>query len=143
MAKKPVKKQRQSAPPPESALDFEDEILSRFLVDKKGNILGESIGIDGEDLILKHKTDFYLIPRSSVALKGKKLVLKKKVDWIAAKAKGKGWKKEELDPLWGKDTPKAAKKKAPSKKKAPTKKTPVKNPVEKKIPVKKPKSKGA
>lgn len=107
MPKKPAKK---TEAVPESADDFEDEILSRFLVDKKDNILGESIGIDGTNLIIKHKNKFYLIPRKAVKLVGKKLILKQNVDWVAALAKGKGWKKEELDPLWGKKKSKPSKK---------------------------------
>ena len=128
--------------PRESADDFEDEILSRFLVDKKDNILGESIGIEGPDLIIKHRNKFYLIPRKSVKLQGKKLVLRRKVDWVAALAKGKGWKKEELDPLWGKKAPKnkpsAKKKPSPKAEKG---KSPKKKPTPKKSGTKK-KSKG-
>jgi hypothetical protein len=117
MPKKPAKK---TGAAQESADDFEDEILSRFLVDKNDNIRGESIGIEGTNLIIKHKNKFYIIPRKAVKLVGKKLVLKRKVDWVAALAKGKGWKKEELDPLWGKKTEK--KKSKPTGKKKPSKK---------------------
>lgn len=130
MARK-SKRNKRTESQPESADDFEDEILSRFLVDKKDNILGESIGIEGKDLIIKHKNKFYLIPRSAVKLVGKKLVLKRKVDWIAALAKGKGWKKEELDPLWGDKTPK---KKPPSKKKGSASSKGAKKPSPKKKP---------
>jgi hypothetical protein len=117
MPKKPAKK---TGAAQESADDFEDEILSRFLVDKNDNIRGESIGIEGPNLIIKHKNKFYIIPRKAVKLVGKKLVLKRKVDWVAALAKGKGWKKEELDPLWGKKTEK--KRSKPAGKKKPSKK---------------------
>jgi len=124
----PRKKRAEENVDYDSPSDFEDEILSRYLVDKKDNILGESIGIDGENLILKHKDKFYLIPRASVKLVGKKLVLKRKVDWVAALAKGEGWKREELDPLWGKEKKKGASKK-PAKK-------PVKKPTKKPVPKK-------
>jgi len=116
----PKKAARKTGSAQESAEDFEDEILSRFLVDRKDNILGESIGIEGKDLIIKHKNKFYIIPRSAVKLVGKKLILKRKVDWVAAQARGEGWKKEELDPLWGKQTSK----KKPPKKGKPSKKKP-------------------
>lgn len=93
-------------PPSSSSEDesdnYEDEILSRFIVDKKDTIVGESIGIEGKFIVVKHREKFYLVPRNAVKLQGDKLVLKKKVDWIAALARGEGWRKEELDHLWGK-----------------------------------------
>lgn len=82
--------------------EFEDFLLSRFLVDKNDNILGESIGFEGPHVVIKHKDKFYLIPRVAIKLKGGKLTLVKHVDWVAARAMGEGWRKEELDPLYGK-----------------------------------------
>ncbi len=141
MAKKPVRKKDGALKDPDRGADeYEDEILSRYLVDKKDNIIGESIGIEGNDVVVKHKNKFYLVPRKCVKLKGKKLVLTRQVDWIGALAKGEGWKREELDPLWGKLTPKAKKKPEAKKKpqKAPVKKPAVKKPaVKKKAPRKK------
>jgi len=110
----------------DASLDYEDEILSRFIVDKKDNIIGESIGIEDKFIVVKHREKFYLIPRKAVILQGDKLVLKKKVDWIAALARGEGWRKEELDHLWGK--PLKPTKKKTIKKKTAKKKTKEKPP---------------
>lgn len=101
-------------PQPSDPQEFEDFLLSRFLVDKNDNILGESIGFEGPRVVIKHKDKFYLIPRAAIKLKGGKLTLIKHVDWVAAKAMGEGWRKQELDPLYGKK--KAAVKKAVVKK---------------------------
>ena len=81
--------------------EFEDFLLSRFLVDKNDNILGESIGFEGPNVVIKHKDKFYLIPRPAIRLRGGKLILIKHVDWVAARAMGEGWRRQELDPLYG------------------------------------------
>jgi hypothetical protein len=103
-------------PQPSDPQQFEDFLLSRFLVDKNDNILGESIGFEGLNVVIKHKDKFYLIPRAAIKLKGGKLILIKNVDWVAAKAMGEGWRKQELDPLYGRK--KGAVKKAVLKKRS-------------------------
>ena len=90
------------SPQPSDPQEFEDFLLSRFLVDKNDNILGESIGFEGPNMVIKHKDKFYIIPRVAIKLKGGKLTLVRHVDWVAAKAMGEGWRKQELDPLYGK-----------------------------------------
>ncbi|MGA1793550.1 MAG: DUF5749 family beta-barrel protein [Thermoplasmatota archaeon] len=79
--------------------DFKDEYLSRFLKDKKGDVKGETIDFEGDDLVVKKGDEFFRVPISSVELEEEFLMLKKRVDWKKAKVMGEKWRKRELDPL--------------------------------------------
>ncbi len=77
--------------------DPHDNILSRFIIDVKGNQIGESIGVEGKQLIVKHRKKFFSIPLRSVQEKDDGLLLKRKVNWAAAEKKGEKWRKRALD----------------------------------------------
>jgi hypothetical protein len=79
--------------------EFRDEYLSRFVKDGGGSILGETIGFEGKDLILKKDDDFFRIPIRSVELEADFLRLIKDVNWKKAAKDGEKWRKRELDPL--------------------------------------------
>lgn len=79
--------------------DPKDEYLSRFVKDKKDEIKGESIGVEGTMIVLKQGNDFMMIPLASVEIEDNFLRVKKKVNWKTALKKGEKWKKRELDPL--------------------------------------------
>lgn len=112
---------------------YDDTILSLFIVDSEGHVVGESIGVEGSKLVLKHKGVFYVIPLNSVKKSKGNLKLIKSVDWTAARAYGERWKKENLDPLWGTKPikPKKIEKKTPKKKRSSKKKPPKKLPPKK------------
>ncbi|MBN1540491.1 MAG: hypothetical protein JW939_10130 [Candidatus Thermoplasmatota archaeon] len=78
---------------------FRDEYLSRFLKDGDGTIKGETIDIDGDELVLKSGGDFFMIPISSVELASDFLLLNGNVDWKRAKELGERWRTVELDLL--------------------------------------------
>lgn len=79
--------------------DFRDDYLSRFVKDSGNTIMGETIGFEGRDLILKKDDDFFRIPMGSVDLERDFLRLVKEVNWKKARKEGEKWRKRELDPL--------------------------------------------
>jgi len=89
-----------SKPSDDDALDDpHDEYLSLFVRDEKGKARGETIGVEGTDLVLKDGGDFYKIPLSSVKMDGKYLTIVKYVNWKISRSLGEKWKEKELDPL--------------------------------------------
>ncbi len=77
--------------------DPHDNILSRFILDRKGKQIGESIGVEGNQLIVKDRKKFFSIPLKSVQEKDNELLLKRKVNWAVAEKKGEKWRKHALD----------------------------------------------
>ncbi|RLA77406.1 MAG: hypothetical protein DRG33_07065 [Deltaproteobacteria bacterium] len=81
--------------------DPRDDLLSLFLKDLNGNVVGESIGVSGEKLVVKSEERFYLIPLSSVEKGEGELKVVNEVDWEKALKEGERWREKELDLLWG------------------------------------------
>jgi len=79
--------------------DPKDEFLSLFVTNRKGEIKGESIGMEEEDIIIKQGDDFYRFPFGSVKLENDKLTITKRINWKKARKEGEKWRKRELDPL--------------------------------------------
>ena len=77
--------------------DPQDQLLSRFVETPKGTKVGESIGIEKSELILKNKLNFYLIPLNYVKEKDGKLILRRKVNWSSAAKLGDAWRRRALD----------------------------------------------
>lgn len=98
-AKKPIKKADEQLPEDVKWLedDPHDEILSRFIYDPRGKQVGETIGVEGKQLIVKNREKFYSIPLNSIHEKNSELVLRKKVNWVKAEKKGEKWRKKALD----------------------------------------------
>ncbi|MFW3145435.1 MAG: DUF5749 family beta-barrel protein [Thermoplasmatota archaeon] len=82
------------------AKDFRDDMLSLFVRDDGGKVVGETIGFDGNHLILKMEDRFFKIPISAVEKAEGSLVVKKRIDWKKAGKMGEKWRKKELDPLY-------------------------------------------
>ncbi|MEA3558533.1 MAG: DUF5749 family beta-barrel protein [Candidatus Thermoplasmatota archaeon] len=78
---------------------FMDDHLSLHVKDRNGESRGESIGFDGNYIILKKKDEYLKIPLSSIEKKEDHLKIKKKVNWKNAKKEGERWRKKELNPL--------------------------------------------
>jgi hypothetical protein len=77
--------------------DPHELLLSRFIESPKGVRLGESIGIDGSNIIMKNKTKFYSISLKAIKEKGDALILRKKINWKLAEKLGEKWRKKTLD----------------------------------------------
>ena len=69
-------------------------LLSRFVVDKDGKRLGESISVYNDLLIIKKEGKFYAIPLKHIATKGEHLAIKGIVQWDIAEKLAQEWKKD-------------------------------------------------
>ena len=67
-----------------------DTRLSRFAV-HEGNVVGESVAIDGDQLVLKQAGVFRTVPLAQVEAAGAELAIHGDVDWTAAEAAGAAW----------------------------------------------------
>ena len=77
--------------------DPRDELLSRFIKDEEGNDLGESIGVEGQEMIMKQGAKFFIIPMNHIRQKTDHLEFHGKINWKAAEIKGERWRKRSLD----------------------------------------------
>ena len=68
-------------------------MLSRFVVDKEGRRIGESISVYKDLLIIKKNGKFYAIPLKHVEVSEEELYIKGVVQWDIAEKLARGWKK--------------------------------------------------
>ncbi len=68
-------------------------LLSRFVVDKDGNRVGESISVHKDLLIIKKGGDYYAVPLKHVEVKDDEIHVKGIVKWDMAKKMAEEWKK--------------------------------------------------
>ena len=76
--------------------DLYESLIPRFVVNKSGEKIGETIGMDGQRIILKKNSDFYSVPLSVLDEHLGELIIKKNVDWEKAKALGERWRKKSF-----------------------------------------------
>ncbi len=57
----------------------------------EGNVVGESVATEGENLILKQAGVFKSVPVAAATIVGDEIVLKGEIDWDAAIAAGNTW----------------------------------------------------
>ena len=79
--------------------DPRDEYLSLFVKDGKGEVKGESIGVENEKIVIKEGDVFFMFPLDSVRIEEEQLTIIKNVNWKKARKEGEKWRKRELDPL--------------------------------------------
>jgi len=68
-------------------------LLSRFVADKKGNRIGESISVYDDLLIIKKEGDYYAVPLKHVEMKDEEIHVKGVVQWEIARKMAEEWKK--------------------------------------------------
>jgi len=68
-----------------------DEYLCRFVADSKGNIIGESVAMDGDVVIIKVGKNFIGIPVKHIEDDGKVLKIKGLFNFDKAEELGKKW----------------------------------------------------
>lgn len=78
---------------------FKDDHLSIHVRDEDGNSKGETIGFDGNSIIIKAGDDFLKISLKLLEKQEDHLKIIGKVNWKKAKKEGEKWRKKELDPL--------------------------------------------
>ncbi len=74
----------------------ENQLVCKFVFDGLGHMLGESICVDLDLIIIKADDCFLGIPLKHVESDGKKVIVKGLVDTKNAKVLGERWRKEEL-----------------------------------------------
>lgn len=79
--------------------DPRDEYLSLFVMDEKDEVKGETIGVEGDFIIIKKELEFFRVPLSSIRLEGKIVRIIKDVNWRSSREQGEKWRAKELDPL--------------------------------------------
>jgi hypothetical protein len=67
-------------------------LLSRFVIDKNGNRVGESISVFNDLLIIKRNDDYYAVPLVHVEQHNDELRVRGVVHWERAKELAEGWK---------------------------------------------------
>ncbi|KAA0002714.1 MAG: hypothetical protein FE048_03235 [Thermoplasmata archaeon] len=68
-------------------------LLSRFVVDKEGRRIGESISVYKDLLIIKKNGKFYAIPLKHVEVRKEELYIKGVVQWDVAEKLAREWRK--------------------------------------------------
>ena len=76
--------------------DISESLIPRFVINKNGERIGETIGMDGQRIILKKDSDFYSIPVSVLDEHLGELIIEKDIDWEKAKALGERWRKKSF-----------------------------------------------
>lgn len=66
-------------------------LLSRFVVDKDGNRVGESISVYKDLLIIKREGDYYAVPLKHVDASGEELRVRGVVQWKKAAEMAEEW----------------------------------------------------
>jgi hypothetical protein len=67
-----------------------DPLLSRF-AHHEGEVVGETVAVEGDNLILKQAGVFKAVPRAAASLDGTEVKLTGAIDWDQARAQGAGW----------------------------------------------------
>lgn len=99
-----LKAQRQKPgyePPSREAVLPEGEeltdILSRFVEDKDGEAIGETVGMDGDLVVVKAKGEvkYLALPRIALSAQQDSFRVTGTVDWGEAEAQGQAWKERQ------------------------------------------------
>lgn len=69
-----------------------DRLLLRFVEDPQGRRVGETVAVEGDDLVLKDAAGFLVVPVGSVEENGPGLKMKEPLDESAARRKGDAWR---------------------------------------------------
>ena len=84
------KKQRKNT----SSSEF-DSLVCKFVFDGLGHLIGESISVEDDLVIIKSDGSYLGIPLKHVESDGKKIIVKGLVDQHNAKRLGERWKRRE------------------------------------------------
>lgn len=74
-----------------------EDLLCRFVVDREGNRMGESISIDEDILIIKKGEKYLGVPLKHIEDSGEAIKIKGIIEWDRMEEMGEEWKKKSLD----------------------------------------------
>ena len=69
-------------------------LISKFVVDKEGNRIGETISIEGDLIIIKKEKKYLAIPLKHIELSKDQVRIRGIVEWDNAIKMGEQWKKK-------------------------------------------------
>ncbi|MBU4189763.1 MAG: hypothetical protein KJ886_02025 [Candidatus Thermoplasmatota archaeon] len=76
--------------------DMSEYLIPRFVINTGGERIGETIGMDGQRVILKKDSNFYSVPVSVLDERHGELIIEKDLDWEKAKILGERWRKKSF-----------------------------------------------
>lgn len=71
-------------------------LIARQVVDEQGQRLGETVRVEGDDVIVARGGSFLLVPRASLEEQGEKLKAVA-INLAEAEARGEAWRKQQED----------------------------------------------
>lgn len=74
-------------------------LLSRFVLNNKGETVGETLGLDGDDIVLKHEGSFLVVAQEAILEKDGMLLADANIDWDEARERGNEWQKASRDEI--------------------------------------------
>ena len=83
-----------SAPPPSN--DGDQHLVAREVVDEQGQRLGETVRIEGGDVVVKAEGSFLVLPKTALQAAGEKLRVLE-FNRAQAEAQGEAWRKRQED----------------------------------------------
>jgi hypothetical protein len=81
---------------PSEDLATENDLLCRFVVDGKGNNLGESVSLAGDIIIIKQAGKYLGVPLKHIEDQEKTLLVKGLVDFAQAEKLGEQWRQKSF-----------------------------------------------
>jgi hypothetical protein len=74
----------------------EQALIARQVVDEQGNRLGETVRVEGDDVVVSRGGAFLVLPRASLEEHGEKLRAVE-LNLAEAEARGEAWRKKQED----------------------------------------------
>lgn len=69
-----------------------EDLLLRFVVDASGQRRGETVALEGDQVVVKTPEGFLLVGRHQLHSEGATLLLAEDLDWGAARQAGEAWR---------------------------------------------------
>lgn len=90
-----------AAPKPSEApreADPGSALVAREVLDEQGQRVGETVRVEGDEVVLKREGGFAMVPRAALRDDGNRLRAEG-VDWVAAAVKGEAWRRRHEDTM--------------------------------------------
>lgn len=86
--------------PPEAPREADpgSALVAREVLDEQGQRMGETVRVEGDEVVLKRETGFAVVPRAALREDGARLRVGD-VDWSAAMEKGEAWRRRQDDTM--------------------------------------------
>jgi hypothetical protein len=81
---------------PGTEADLGTKLVAREVLDDEGKRVGETVRVQGDDVVLKGPEGFYVVPRTELKEEGERLRAHG-VDWVLARNRGEIWRREHED----------------------------------------------